>query len=181
MIVAKNDRIHYLLSKMFQERKIEKYYQTITVGIPKNKYDSIVTFINRSRKDRKKMAVSDSGKKAVTNFKILIEFDFFSLLEVKLETGRTHQIRVHLSHLNCPVLGDGTYSNLKRTLNPIPIHLQKKVKYLLANHLKRQALHSYKLEFVHPLTAKEIKSEIELPEDMKYTLGWLEQNFKPEP
>jgi len=177
MIVAKNDRIHYLLSKMFQERKIGKYYQAIVAGVPKISEDSIITFINRSRKDRKKMSVSDSGKKAITHYKIMKEFDFFSHLEIKLETGRTHQIRVHLSHINCPVLGDGTYSNLKRTLNPIPTHLQKKVKYLLANHLQRQALHSYKLSFDHPITNKTIEIEIELPEDMRYTLNLLEQNF----
>ncbi|HHE37985.1 MAG TPA: RluA family pseudouridine synthase [Candidatus Cloacimonetes bacterium] len=177
MIVAKNDRVHYLLSKMFQERKIEKYYQAIVTGVPAKREDTIITFINRSRKDRKKMSVADSGKKAITYYRVIKEFDFFSHLEVKLETGRTHQIRVHMSHLNCPVLGDGTYSNLKRTINQIPVHLQKKVKYLLANHLKRQALHSYRLSFEHPITGRAIDIEIDLPEDMRYTLEWLERNF----
>jgi len=177
MIVAKNDRVHYLLSKMFQERKIEKYYQAIVTGVPAKREDTIITFINRSRKDRKKMSVADSGKKAITYYRVIKEFDFFSHLEVKLETGRTHQIRVHMSYLNCPVLGDGTYSNLKRTINQIPVHLQKKVKYLLANHLKRQALHSYRLSFEHPITGRAIDIEIDLPEDMRYTLEWLERNF----
>ena len=177
MIVAKNDRVHYLLSKMFQERKIEKYYQAIVTGVPAKREDTIITFINRSRKDRKKMSVADSGKKAITYYRVIKEFDFFSHLEVKLETGRTHQIRVHMSYLNCPVLGDGTYSNLKRTINQIHVHLQKKVKYLLANHLKRQALHSYRLSFEHPITGRAIDIEIDLPEDMRYTLEWLERNF----
>ena len=180
LIVVKDDRTRSLLSKMFQERKIQKFYKAITVGIPKETEGTIETFIDRSKKDRKKMGISLSGKKAITHYKIIEYYDFFSLVEIILETGRTHQIRVHFSDINCPILGDSTYSTLKRTLSIIPFHYQKKIKYLLANHLKRQALHAYKLEFIHPVTGKEIKVEAPLPEDMSYALNWLKENFSSE-
>jgi len=177
LIVAKNDRIHSLMSQMFQERKVRKYYKAITVGIPGEEEGTIRTLISRSKSDRKKMAVSIEGKEAVTHYKIEKYYQVFSLVEVSLETGRTHQIRVHFSHINCPILGDQTYSSLKRTVNMIPYNYQKKVKYLLANHLKRQALHACRLEFTHPITGKEIKVESKLPNDMLYSLEWLDKFF----
>ncbi|MCK4700864.1 MAG: RluA family pseudouridine synthase [Bacteroidales bacterium] len=180
LIVAKDDKTHSLLSQQFQNRQIKKYYKAITVGIPKTAEVTIETYIERSLKDRTKMTVSNSGRIAITHYKIKKYFDFFSLVDIRLETGRTHQIRVHFSHINCPILGDNTYSTLKRTLSIVPFHYQKKIKYLLANHLKRQALHAYKLEFIHPVTGKEIKVEAPLPEDMEYTLNWLKEHFSPE-
>jgi 23S rRNA pseudouridine1911/1915/1917 synthase len=150
------------------------------VSIPKTAEGTIETYIERSLKDRTKMTVANSGRIAVTHYKIEKYFDFFSLVEIQLETGRTHQIRVHFSHINCPILGDSTYSTLKRALSIVPFHYQKKVKYLLANHLKRQALHACRLEFKHPITGKEIKVETPLPEDMEYTLNWLREYFVTE-
>jgi len=177
IIVAKDDRTHSLLSRMFQEKKIEKTYHAIVVSEPKNEEATIETFIDRSKADRKKMAVSNSGKKAITHYKILNNYDLFCHLEINLETGRTHQIRVHFSHCNCPILGDETYSNLKRTLNNIPNHYHKKVKYLLANHLKRQALHAFRLKFTHPITGALIDVTAPIPKDMQYALDWLENLF----
>ncbi len=180
LIVAKDDKTHSLLSQQFQNRQIQKNYKAITVGIPKTAKGTIETYIERSLKDRTKMAVANSGRIAITHYKIEKYFDFFSLVDIQLETGRTHQIRVHFSHINCPILGDNTYSTLKRALSIVPFHYQKKVKYLLANHLKRQALHAYQLEFKHPITGKEIRVEAPLPEDMEYTLKWLKENFLTE-
>lgn len=177
IIVAKNDRVHSLLSRMFQDRTIKKTYIAITVGVPTKAEDTIKTLIGRSKKDRIKMTVTTDGREAVSHYKIIKYFDFFSLVEVELETGRTHQIRVHFSHINCPILGDNTYSTLKRTLSIVPFHYQKKVKYLLANHLKRQALHAYKLEFEHPITKEIVKVEAPIPEDIQYTINWLEKYF----
>ena len=177
IIVAKNDRVHSLLSRMFQDRTIKKTYLAITVGVPSKAEDTIKTLIGRSKKDRIKMTVTTNGREAVTHYKIIKYFDFFSLVEVELETGRTHQIRVHFSHINCPILGDNTYSTLKRTLSIVPFHYQKKVKYLLANHLKRQALHAYRLEFEHPITKEIVKAEAPIPEDIQYTINWLEKYF----
>ena len=177
ILVAKNDRVHSLLSTMFQQRKIDKFYKAITAGIPKESESTIETFIERSKTNRKKMMVSNSGKTAITHYKIETFFDFFSIVEIKLETGRTHQIRVHFSHINCPILGDNTYSSIKRTLNYIPSNFHKKAKNLLENHLKRQALHAFKLEFIHPISKKKICVEIPLPDDILYALNWLNQNF----
>ncbi len=177
LIVAKNDRVHSLLSRMFQERTIKKTYLAVTVGAPSKAEDTIKTLIGRNKKDRVKMTVTTDGREAVTHYKITKYFDFFSLVEIELETGRTHQIRVHFSHINCPILGDNTYSTLKRTLSIVPFHYQKKVKYLLANHLKRQALHAYRLEFEHPITKEIVKAEAPIPEDIKYTIDWLEKYF----
>ena len=177
LIVAKDDRTHARLSEMFQNRSIEKIYLAITVNAPSQTIGTIDTFIDRSKADRKKMAVSSSGKRAVTHYEVLQNYDFFSVCRIILETGRTHQIRVHFSHLNCPILGDITYSSLKRTLNTIPHNFHKKAKHLLANHLKRQALHAYKLKFIHPITGEEIIAEAPIPDDMQYTLSWLKKNF----
>ena len=177
ILVAKNDRIHSLLSTMFQQRKIDKFYKAITVGIPKKSQSSIETFIERSKTNRKKMIVSNSGKKAITHYKIDKYYGYFSLVEIKLETGRTHQIRIHFSHINCPILGDNTYSNMKRTLNHIPSNFHKKMKDLLRIHLLRQALHAYKLEFVHPVSSKKICVEIPLPTDILSAISWLNRNF----
>ena len=177
LIVAKDNKTHSILSRMFQERMIKKYYKAIIVGIPGKPEGIIETYMDRSKSDRKKMSVSISGKKAITSYKIEQYFNFFSLVQIELKTGRTHQIRVHFSYINCPILGDNTYSNLKRTLNSIPHNFQKKVKYLLANHLKRQALHASKIHFNHPITNKEILIEIPLPDDMQYCLKWLNQYF----
>jgi len=180
LIVAKNDKVHSLLSRMFQERTIKKTYLAITSGVPAQEEDTIRTLIGRSKKDRIKMTVTTEGREAVTHYKIIKFYDFFSLLEIELETGRTHQIRVHFSHINCPILGDNTYSTLKRTLSIVPFHYQKKVKYLLANHLKRQALHAYRLEFEHPITKQIVKVEAPIPEDIQYTINWLEKYFVTE-
>ena len=98
------------------------------------------------------MAVGKTGKKAVTNIQIIKYYQSFALVDIKLETGRTHQIRVHFSHINHPILGDETYSSLKRTINLIHYNFHKKLRHLLANKLKRQALHAYRLQFIHPIT-----------------------------
>ncbi len=181
MIVAKDNKTHILLSEMFQNKKIEKKYLAITVNMPDKTKATIKTFINRDKRDRKKFAVSNSGKIAVTHYKIIKSYEYFSYLEISLETGRTHQIRIHLNHIGCPILGDNVYSNLKKTLNKIPEKYHKKVKGLLKNHLKRQALHSYRLKFVHPVIGKEINVIGKIPDDMIYTLDWLEENFGAKP
>lgn len=103
--------------------------------------------IARSTKDRKKMAVSKDGKNAVTHFKVLERYEGYTLLEVQIETGRTHQIRVHMSHIGYPIVGDMVYSNGK---NPFGV--------------EGQCLHSYKLVFNHPITNEVLQLEADLPE-----------------
>ncbi len=175
IIVAKNDKIHLLLSKMFQERKIEKKYLAITINHPPKDKGTIKTFLNRDKRDRKRFAVSKEGKSAITHYKLIERFEYFSLIELVLETGRTHQIRIHLKYINCPILGDEVYSGVKTILSYLPQNFHKKMKLLLKNHLKRQALHSYKLNFVHPITGENISVKSELPKDMKFVLEWIKK------
>jgi 23S rRNA pseudouridine1911/1915/1917 synthase len=177
ILVAKDDRTHSLLSEMFAKREIKKYYKALVLGNPSEETGTIETLMERSKLDRKKMAVSDTGKKAVTHYKVDKLYHGFTLLDIQLETGRTHQIRVHFSHFNNPVFGDQTYSTPKRALNLVHYNYHKKVKHILANHMLRQALHAYKLEFIHPVTKEEISVEIGLPKDMAYVVKRLDADF----
>ena len=113
--------------------------------------------IARSTKDRKKMAVDKKGKEAITEFKVLKRYDGYTLLEVKIKTGRTHQIRVHMAEIGYPIVGDYTYSNGKNEFG-----------------VEGQCLHAKRLEFVHPITGKEMKLEAPLPEYFKKIVEQLE-------
>ncbi len=177
IIVAKDDRTHSLLGELFRQNSIKKTYLAILCGVPSKPEATIENLLNRSKSDRTRMAVSKVGRKAITHYKVLQDYHFFSVVQIGLETGRTHQIRVQFAHLNCPVLGDQVYSSLKRTLSLVPEHYHKKVKYLLSRHLKRQALHAAELEFIHPVSEEKIKLEAPLPQDIIYTMNWLEKNF----
>ena len=161
LVVAKNDKSHINLSNQIKNHQIEKTYIALVRGIVKENEATIDMPISRSSKDRKKMAVSKDGKKAVTHFKVLKRF-FHSnctLLEVKIETGRTHQIRVHLSQINYPIIGDEVYSNGKNEWG-----------------IKGQCLHSKSLRFLHPTSNKELYLEAPLPQYFKDLLEVLEKN-----
>lgn len=149
IVVAKNDVAHENLAKMFKEKNLEKTYMCIAKGIFKDKEGRLETLIGRDPKDRKKMAVvEENGKLAISNYKVLDESKNHSLVEVKIETGRTHQIRVHMKYLNHPIMGDTTYGNG-------------------SDGAKRQILHAYKLKFIHPGTGEEMTVCAPLPEDFK--------------
>lgn len=119
IILAKNDRTHQFLQNQFIERKVEKIYYALVDGIPKSSTGRIEAAIARSKKDRKKMAVfpEGQGREAVTYYQVLEQFDKHAYLEVKPETGRTHQIRVHLAFIGIPIAGDRIYGRKKPTLN----------------------------------------------------------------
>lgn len=149
IVIAKNDEAHGKLSEMFKEKTLEKTYVCIAKGIFKEKEGRIETLIGRDPKDRKKMAVvRENGKLAISNYKVIDEGKNYSLVKVRIETGRTHQIRVHMKSLNHPILGDITYGNS-------------------SDGIGRQMLHAYTLVFNHPITNREMKVVAPLPEDFK--------------
>jgi len=147
LIVAKNDNAHINVSEQIKNHEVKKTYIALVRGVVKENQATIDMPIARSTKDRTKMAVSKNGKNAVTHIKVLERFDGFTLLEVNIETGRTHQIRVHLSQIGYPIVGDFVYSNGR---NPFGV--------------EGQMLHSMKLEFVHPKNGNKMKLEAKLPE-----------------
>ncbi|MEE0865679.1 MAG: RluA family pseudouridine synthase [Clostridia bacterium] len=160
LIVAKNDKAHINMSEQIKEHEVEKTYIALVRGIVKENEASINMPIGRSDKDRKKMAVKKNGKSAITHFKVLERFPQHNctLLEIKIETGRTHQIRVHLSHIGYPVIGDEVYSSGKNEWN-----------------VKGQCLHAKSLKFKHPITNKEMFLEAKIPEYFKNIIEDLEQ------
>lgn len=158
IIVAKNDKAHINLSEQIKNRKVNKYYVALVRGNVTENNATINMPIARSSKDRKKMAVSEKGKEAITHFKVLKRYNGYTLLEVKIDTGRTHQIRVHLSEIGYPVVGDEVYSNGKNKFG-----------------VKGQCLHAKKIEFVHPTTNKKMVLEAELPKYFKNILKELDE------
>lgn len=160
VIIAKNDKAHINLSNQIQKRKVKKTYIALVRGVIKENEATINMPIGRSTKDRKKMAVSKNGKEAITNFKVLKRFTGYTLLEVNIETGRTHQIRVHLAEIGFPIVGDIVYSNGKNPFN-----------------VEGQMLHAAKLELKHPTTQKDVTFEATLPEYFKKIVKELEKQM----
>lgn len=158
LIIAKNDKAHINMSNEIKNREVKKVYIALVRGIVAENEATINMPIGRSNKDRKKMAVVKNGKEAITHFKVIKRFDKYTLLEVKIDTGRTHQIRVHLSEIGHPVVGDEIYSNGK---NEFGVH--------------GQLLHAKSLDFKHPITGKDMHLEAELPEEFKNVLKKLEE------
>lgn len=156
LIAAKNDRSHKNLAKQFKNRTVDKYYYALIEGNLKYKKGKIDAPIGRDPGDRKKMAVrKHHSKNAVSRFKIIEEFKNHTLVEIKIETGRTHQIRVHFSYLGYPVVGDKKYGS-KNSLK-----------------VKRQLLHAKKLIINHPGNGDKMEFEAELKTDFKVTLKEL--------
>lgn len=159
LIVAKNDLAHINMSKQIQDRQVIKKYIALVRGIVPEDEATIDMPIARSKKDRKKMAVDKDGKNAVTHFKVLKRYDKYTLLELKIDTGRTHQIRVHMSYIGHPVVGDTTYSNGKNEFG-----------------IEGQMLHAKYLEFKHPITGETLKLEAPLPQYFENVLKKLDEN-----
>ena len=157
IIVAKNDKAHMELSRQIQAREVKKIYWALVRGIIKENEATINMPIGRSTKDRKKMAVRKDGKEAITHFKVLKRWGAYTLLEVHIETGRTHQIRVHLSQIGYPVVGDAVYSNGKNRFG-----------------VEGQMLHAKSIEFMHPTKKEKLKIEAPLPEYFVEVLNKLD-------
>lgn len=156
LIVAKNDEAHMKMSRQIQDREVTKRYIALVRGVIAENEATINLPIARSTKDRKKMAVDKNGKDAVTHFKVLKRYDNYTLLELKIDTGRTHQIRVHMSYIGHPVVGDSVYSNGKNEFG-----------------VEGQMLHARYLEFKHPITEEKLKLEAPIPEYFEEVLEQL--------
>lgn len=175
MVVAKTDESHVFLSHQFETRDIIRTYHALVWGVPEQDSGEIETQIDRSRRDRKKMAVSyNHGKKALTHYKIIRNYQYFALLELILKTGRTHQIRVHLNHINHPVFGDPDYNGRKSQLYRLPSYLRKRGIDML-NRINRQALHAKQLSFIHPKSNKRLYFESDLARDIQDLLEKMPQ------
>lgn len=174
IVVAKDEVTHRKLSEQFFKHTIKREYNAIIWGKLKKKSGEISNRLGRDKRDRKKVAVlkddDETGKIAITNYEVLYEYDFLSLVKLNLKTGRTHQIRVHLANLGHPVFGDETYGGREPHSVNLTSNKKAQIKNLLEK-MPRQALHARLLGFVHPQTNEEMLFESELPDDMKLIIN----------
>ena len=157
LVIAKNDKAHINLSEQIKNRQVNKIYVALVKGIISENEATINMPIGRSTKDRKKMAVDKNGKEAVTHFKVIKRYNKYTYIKVKIDTGRTHQIRVHMSNIGYPIVGDIVYSNGKNDFG-----------------IEGQMLHAKELEFKHPITGKLMHFEAPLPKYFEEILSKLE-------
>ena len=176
IVVAKNDNAHINLSKQFSAHSIKRVYEALIWGSLKPQSGKISEKISRSVRNRQLMAVrKEKGKIAITNYKTLKVFQNsnlprISLIECQLETGRTHQIRVHMNFKGNPILGDRSYGRTKKKFKKIEPSLEKKI-----NNFNRQALHAKSLGFIHPKTKKEVFFEATRPNDFETLIKKLKK------
>ncbi len=158
LIVCKNDQSHNLVADQLSEHSINRIYVGIVCGVLKDDEGIIDAPIGRNKRDRKLMSVNEDGKRAITHYKVLKRFRDYTLVQFKLETGRTHQIRVHMAHINHPLLGDDQYGRQKCKFN-----------------LTGQCLHAKTIGFIHPSTKEYVEFEVDEPEYFKHLLDILEE------
>ena len=174
LVVAKNNNAHSNLGQQFSNHTIKRTYHALCWGVLRPLSGKIETLIGRSRKNRQLMSVTEiSGKKAITNYKTLKVFEIknipkISFIECELETGRTHQIRVHMNYKGCSLLGDQQYGKKNLKFKKINEDFERKLKIL-----NRQALHAKSLGFTHPVTKKFINFDSKLPQDFQKILDLL--------
>ncbi len=172
LVVAKSERARQNLIEQLQARSVEREYLAIVNGVMVAG-GTIDAAIARHRKQRTRMAVSERGKPAVSHYRVIKKYRAHTLVQVKLESGRTHQIRVHMAHLNYPVVGDPVYGGRLK----IPAGSSEDLKNILRN-FKRQALHALKLGLIHPQTAKPMQWATSVPKDMSELMEALARDAK---
>jgi 23S rRNA pseudouridine1911/1915/1917 synthase len=171
MVVAKNLLSHRILVKQLQKRDVEREYEAIVIGVMTA--GGVVDLpLGRHPVQRQKRAVIEGGKESVTHYRVLSRFRAHTHIRVKLETGRTHQIRVHMSHIRYPLVGDPTYGGRLQIPKACSGELAKELKAF-----KRQALHARRLGFAHPRTGEPVSWEAPLPEDMTHLLKVLQDDI----
>lgn len=174
LVIAKSEVAHAGLAKQFEQRTIRRQYQALVWGIPKEEEGRIEAALSRDPRDRKRMAVvrDDRGKFAATNWKLEESFIFSSRMSFRLETGRTHQIRVHARHIGHPIMGDGTYGGLG-VVRGADTGNRRAYYRNLFKAMPRQALHAETLGFTHPMTGEELDLHTPIPSDMQTALERL--------
>ncbi len=177
LIVAKTDRAHHRLSADLQRRVIHRRYLALVWGAPSWERHTVDLPIGRHPVNRKKMSVHAGenvvryqARPARTHFTVRQRWSRFALIEAELETGRTHQVRVHLSAIGYPIVGDPLYGGVRTPPSDLPDELAQTL-----NNLQGQLLHAYRLEFVHPLTGEPITLEAPLPDDFQHILSLLQR------
>ena len=169
LVVAKSDVAHRHLAAQLEARRITRRYTALVWGDLSEENGTVDAPIARHPHDRKKMGIVANGRRAVTHYAVVERFPFLNLLDLKLETGRTHQIRVHMQHLHHPIFGDPTYGGRNRTYGIRPEY-RRAAEQLLAL-IARQALHARQLTFLHPRTDAELTFTAGLPGDMAAVLA----------
>ncbi len=169
LVAAKNDAAHTGLANQFRDHTVKRIYHALVFGSPRSEKGRVEGIIGRHPVDRKRMSGSARhGRHAVTHWQVIARYPEVTLLKLKLETGRTHQIRVHLSESGYPLLGDAVYGGEARRGNIKDPKLKALIK-----ELGRQALHAMTLGFIHPCKGEYIEFSAELPEDMQRILDYL--------
>jgi 23S rRNA pseudouridine1911/1915/1917 synthase len=172
LVVAKNDNAHRSLARQFKQHSIKRVYTALVYGSPKQDKGVIDAAIGRHPTDRKKMSgAARRGRHAVTNWRVACRFKGITLMTITLETGRTHQIRVHLSEAGHPLLGDPVYGGSGRLANVRDPVLRKMIK-----DLGRQALHAGTLGVIHPTSGEYMEFNADIPEDMAGIIKYLEKS-----
>jgi 23S rRNA pseudouridine1911/1915/1917 synthase len=167
LLIAKDEWTHAQLARQFANHSIDREYWAVCWGIFKNSEGEIIGNITRSNKDRKLFTVSKTeGKYAHTFYRVIEEFEFATLIKLKLKTGRTHQIRVHMLHVNHPIFGDPSYGGRKIVYGSEFSKMKSRVENLL-QIIQRQALHAKTLGFIHPHSKQKVFFDSELPDDIK--------------
>lgn len=157
LVVAKNDKAHLSLSEQIKDKTCGRIYLALVEGVMKTDKGTVDTFIGRSTKNRTMMAVTSDGRRAVTHYEVIKRYGAYTLCKFKLETGRTHQIRVHCKHLGHPIVGDSVYNGKVDKFG-----------------LKGQLLHAHILEFVHPSTGEKMSFNAPIPDYFQKVLDKLE-------
>ncbi len=174
LLIARTDEAYQNLQQALQARDVKRTYLALVCGHVKEQEGRIDLPIGRSTRDRTKMAVTNMGSRpAITHYQLSKRYRSYDLLDVDLETGRTHQIRVHLSHLGHPVFGDAEYGGREKWHRGMFAPERPLAKRLL-DIMSRQALHARKIEFSHPMTGERMEFEAPLPEDFRKLLAVLE-------
>jgi 23S rRNA pseudouridine1911/1915/1917 synthase len=172
MVVAKTDKAYFNLIDQFKNHTVEKIYLAVLWGVPPAELSPIVTLIDRHPVNRKKMAVSKTkGREAVTRWKILRDWGIFSLVEARPVTGRTHQIRVHFSHIHHPVVGDELYGNHKTRCKNLRHEAIRKI----VMNIDHQMLHATSISFDHPESGERLSFSAPPPKDMQNLIDYLNE------